>query len=65
MITYDWRLFLVLAIMVPGVWVLVRRLRGRLGQAHRDQQESFARVTATLAETSKDVAAPVERTRGP
>jgi ATP-binding cassette subfamily B protein len=50
MIYYDWRLFLVVAIMVPGVWVLVRRLRGRLGQAHRDQQESFARVTATLAE---------------
>src|SRR4029079_14554210 len=50
MIYYDWRLFLVVAIMVPGVWVLVRRLRGRLGQAHRDQQESFARVTAMLAE---------------
>jgi ATP-binding cassette subfamily B protein len=50
MITYDWRLFLVVAIMVPGVWTLVRRLRGRLGQAHRDQQESFSRVTATLAE---------------
>jgi ATP-binding cassette subfamily B protein len=51
MITYDWRLFLVVAIMVPGVWTLVRRLRGRLGQAHRDQQESFSRVTATLAES--------------
>ncbi|HEY7376536.1 MAG TPA: ABC transporter ATP-binding protein, partial [Polyangia bacterium] len=51
MIYYDWRLFLVVSIMVPGVWMLVRRLRGRLGQAHRDQQESFARVTATLAES--------------
>ena len=51
MISYDWRLFLVVAIMVPGVWTLVRRLRGRLGQAHRDQQESFSRVTATLAES--------------
>src|SRR5262249_23487387 len=50
MIYYDWRLFLVVSIMVPGVWMLVRRLRGRLGQAHRDQQESFARVTTTLAE---------------
>jgi ATP-binding cassette subfamily B protein len=50
MIYYDWRLFLVISIMVPGVWMLVRRLRGRLGQAHRDQQESFSRVTATLAE---------------
>ncbi len=50
MVYYDWRLFLVVSIMVPGVWTLVRRLRGRLGQAHRDQQESFSRVTATLAE---------------
>ena len=51
MIYYDWRLFLVVAIMVPGVLMLGRRMRSRLGQAHRDQQESFARVTATLAES--------------
>jgi ATP-binding cassette subfamily B protein len=50
MVYYDWRLFLVISVMGPGVWLLIRRLRGRLGQAHRDQQESFARVTATLAE---------------
>jgi ATP-binding cassette subfamily B protein len=37
--------------MAPGLFALVRRLRGRLGQAHRDQQESFSRVTATLAES--------------
>ena len=51
MIYYDWRLFLVVVIMVPGVWALIHRLRGRLSQAYRDQQESFARVTATLAES--------------
>jgi ATP-binding cassette subfamily B protein len=50
MIYYDWQLFLVISILAPGVWMLVRRLRGLLGQAHRDQQESFSRVTATLAE---------------
>jgi ATP-binding cassette subfamily B protein len=50
MATYDWRLFLVVLIMVPGIWWLVRRLRGRLSRAYRDQQESFARVTTTLAE---------------
>jgi ATP-binding cassette subfamily B protein len=50
MIVYDWRLFLVVVIMVPGIWSLVRRLRGRLTRAYRDQQESFARVTTTLAE---------------
>ena len=51
MVYYDWRLFLVVAIMFPGVFTLIRRMRGRLGQAHRDQQESFSRVTATLAES--------------
>src|SRR5678816_2419015 len=51
MIFYDWRLFLVVSIMVPGVLILGRRMRSRLGQAHRDQQESFSRVTATLAES--------------
>jgi ATP-binding cassette subfamily B protein len=50
MIYYDWRLFLVVLIMVPGIWSLVRRLRGKLTRAYRDQQESFARVTTTLAE---------------
>jgi ATP-binding cassette subfamily B protein len=50
MVSYDWRLFLVTLVMVPGVWAIVRRLRGRLSQAYRDQQESFARVTTTLSE---------------
>jgi ATP-binding cassette subfamily B protein len=51
MIYYDWRLFLVVLLIVPGIWSLIRRLRGRLSQAYRDQAESFARVTTTLAET--------------
>jgi ATP-binding cassette subfamily B protein len=48
---YDWRLFLVVLIMVPGVWALIHRMRGRLSHAYQNQQESFARVTATLAES--------------
>jgi ATP-binding cassette, subfamily B, bacterial len=51
MVYYDWRLFLVVLILVPGMWSLIRRLRGRLSQAYREQAESFARVTTTLAET--------------
>jgi len=51
MVYYDWRLFLVVLILVPGLWSLVKRLRGKLSQAYRDQAESFSRVTTTLAET--------------
>jgi ATP-binding cassette, subfamily B, bacterial len=51
MIYYDWRLFLVVMVLVPGIWLLVRHVRGKLSQAYRDQQESFSRLTATLAES--------------
>lgn len=51
MIAYDWRLFLVVVVLVPGIWAAVRRLRARLSAAYREQQESFARVTTTLAES--------------
>ncbi len=50
MIYYDWRLFLIVVTLVPGIWLLVRHVRGRLSQAYREQQESFSRVTASLAE---------------
>jgi ATP-binding cassette subfamily B protein len=51
MLYYDWKLFLVVSVMVPVLWVVVRRFRERLSQAYRAQQESFSRVTATLAES--------------
>jgi ATP-binding cassette subfamily B protein len=50
MIYYDWRLFLIVMILVPGIWLLVRHVRGKLSQAYRDQQESFSRLTASLSE---------------
>src|SRR4029079_2137098 len=50
MIYYDWRLFLVVMVLVPGIWLLVRHVRGKLSQAYRDQQESFSRLTASLSE---------------
>ena len=50
MIAYDWRLFLVTAVLVPGIWAAVHRLRARLSEAYREQQESFSRVTTALAE---------------
>lgn len=51
MLYYDWKLFLVVSVMVPMLWVVVRRFRKRLSDAYRAQQESFSRVTATLAES--------------
>lgn len=51
MLYYDWKLFLVIAVMAPVLWFIVRHFRKRLSAAYRAQQESFSRVTATLAES--------------
>jgi ATP-binding cassette subfamily B protein len=51
MLYYDWQLFLVVLVMAPLLWLLVRHFRQRLSAAYRAQQESFSRVTATLAES--------------
>ena len=47
---HDWRLFLILAGMTPVLWGLNQHFRRRLSRVHRAVQESYARVTATLAE---------------
>lgn len=51
MLYYDWALFLVVLFMAPILWTMVRHFRRKLSQAYRAQQESFSRVTATLAES--------------
>lgn len=47
----DWRLFLVVLGLAPVLWVLNNHFRVRLSRDTRAQQESFSRVTATLAES--------------
>jgi ABC-type multidrug transport system fused ATPase/permease subunit len=47
----DWVLFLVVLGLVPILWVLNNHFRVRLSRDTRAQQESFSRVTATLAES--------------
>jgi ATP-binding cassette subfamily B protein len=47
----DWVLFLVVLGLAPVLWVLNNHFRGRLSRDTRAQQESFSRVTATLAES--------------
>ena len=51
MLFYDWQLFLVVLVMAPVLWKIVRHFRAALSRAYRAQQESFSRVTAKLAES--------------
>jgi len=47
----DWVLFLVVLALAPVLWLLNNHFRVRLSRDTRAQQESFSRVTATLAES--------------
>ena len=47
----DWVLFLVVLAMAPVLWLINRHFRVKLSQHSRASQESFSRVTATLAES--------------
>jgi ATP-binding cassette subfamily B protein len=51
MLYYDWQLFLVLGAVVPLLAAAIRSFRGRMLEAYRATQESFSRVTATVAES--------------
>jgi ATP-binding cassette subfamily B protein len=51
MIYYDFQLFLVVLVMAPVLFWLVKHFKRRLSAANRAQQESFSRVAATLAES--------------
>lgn len=51
MFYYDWLLFLIVLIMAPVLWYIVRYFRLRLSLRYQQIQESFSRVTATLAES--------------
>jgi ATP-binding cassette subfamily B protein len=47
----EWRLFLVVAAMTPVIWGLNRVFQRRWSATTRANQESFSRITATLAES--------------
>ena len=51
MLYYDWVLFSVVLAMTPLIWGLNRIFRDRLSKVYRQVQESFSRVTSTLAES--------------
>lgn len=51
MFWYDRVLFLMILALAPILWALNLYFRKRLSQAWRDAQESFSRVTSSLAES--------------
>ena len=51
MLWYDSVLFLIVLVMSPMLWGLTQYFRKRLSAAYRATQESFSRITATLAES--------------
>ncbi len=51
MIYKDWAMFLVVVAIAPVLWALNRHFRVKLSHYTRASQESFSRVTATLAES--------------
>ena len=51
MVWFDPVLFLVVLTLAPGLFYINRRFRNHLRAATRAMQESFSRVTATLAES--------------
>lgn len=55
MLYYDWALFSIVLAISPFLWLLNRYFRRRLSTAYRTVQESFSRLTATLAESINGV----------
>ncbi len=51
MFVYDRVLFALILAMAPAVWFLNRHFRAKMGRQQREIQESFSRVTSTLAES--------------
>jgi len=48
---YNWKLFLIVASVAPVVAWVFNKFRRKLSDSYRRVQESFSRVTATLAES--------------
>ncbi|MBI2442047.1 MAG: ABC transporter ATP-binding protein [Lentisphaerae bacterium] len=55
MLYADWQMFLVVLAIGPVVWLINRYFRVKLINAYRAIQESFSRVTTTVAESIKGI----------
>lgn len=48
---YDWKLFLLMVLLAPLIWFVNQRYRREMSRRLRKVQESWSRVTSTLAES--------------
>ena len=48
---YDWKLFTLMVLLVPIIWIVNERYRKEMAQRLRKVQESWSRVSSTLAES--------------
>jgi ATP-binding cassette subfamily B protein len=51
MIWYNWKLFSLMLLFVPIIWVINERYRREVAHQLRKMQETWSRVTSTLAES--------------
>ncbi|HLH52223.1 MAG TPA: ABC transporter ATP-binding protein [Verrucomicrobiae bacterium] len=51
MIWYNWKLFSVMLLFAPVIWVINENYRREVAQQLRKMQETWSRVTSTLAES--------------
>lgn len=51
MLYYDPALFLVISAFVPPIWLLIRYFSVKMREAYRDVQETYSRLTASIAES--------------
>ncbi len=47
----NWKLFLIVALVAPVLYYIFHQFRSKLSESYRTVQESFSRMTATLAES--------------
>jgi ATP-binding cassette, subfamily B, bacterial len=55
MLYQDAMLFLIVASLMPVLWGINRHFRARLSRVYREVQESFSRVTSTVAESIQGI----------
>ena len=48
---YDWKLFSLMILMAPVIWMVNEHYRLEMGRRLRKVQESWSRVASTLAES--------------
>jgi ATP-binding cassette subfamily B protein len=48
---YNWKLFSVMLVLVPGIWLVNQNYRREVSHRLRKMQETWSRLTSTLAES--------------